>query len=222
MIPTAALMGIERRARQQASEVSIATDAAPLLEAAWSAGCGLTGGEERSAQPRGEHPTDASPRAQVEQLRSAIAHMLAAERRLRGRDHNRAGELTIAQLRSLTALGRERAMTAGQLARSADLNPASVTAMLDHLEAAGIVERQRSTEDRRVCNVSLTPKGWELLERKLAGWRSAWEQKLDGVCDRDLEIAARVVGQIAELYDSLGERLDRGQARTSAQAREGL
>jgi DNA-binding MarR family transcriptional regulator len=156
-------------------------------------------------------------RTEIEELRLAISHMSGAERRLRGRDHGRPGELTFAQIRSLAALGREREMTAGQLARSADLNPATVTAMLDHLEAAEIVARHRSTEDRRVCNVSLTPKGWDVLERKLDHWQSLWEEKLAGVSERDLRTAARVIGKVTELYDGLGERLD-GADRERASA----
>lgn len=147
-------------------------------------------------------------RPQIDDLRTALAHMSGAERRLRGRDHGHPGEPTFAQLRALAALGREREMTAGQLARSADLNPATVTAMLDHLEAADIVQRHRSTTDRRVCNVSLTANGWELLERKLAGWQSRWEQKLAGVSDRDLRTAERVLQQVADLYDETSQRLD--------------
>jgi DNA-binding MarR family transcriptional regulator len=80
--------------------------------------------------------------------------------------------------------------------------------MLDHLEAADIVARHRSTKDRRVCNVSLTPQGWALLERKLAHWQAFWEEKLAGVSDRDLKAAARVLQQVTELYDTIGERLD--------------
>lgn len=150
-------------------------------------------------------PPDAAPRSEIEQLRSAIAHMSGAERRLRGRDHSRPGELTYAQLRVLAALGREQQLTAGQLARSADLNPATITAMLDQLEAINIVARQRSLEDRRVCNVALMPEGWALLERKLAGWQARWEEKLAGVSDRDLKTATRVVQQIAELYDATAQ-----------------
>ncbi len=164
--------------------------------------------------PAGSEPygqTAAEYRSEIEALRLALAHMSGAERRLRGRDHNRPGELTFVQIRALAALGREHEMTAGQLARSADLNPATVTAMLDHLEAADIVARHRSTEDRRVCNVSLTPHGWELLERKLAAWQSLWEEKLAGVSDSDLEVAARVVGQVGALYDAICERLDRAE-----------
>jgi DNA-binding MarR family transcriptional regulator len=59
-----------------------------------------------------------------------------------------------------------------------------------------------------VCNVSLTPKGWELLERKLANWHSLWEEKLAGVSDRDLETAASVIQQLTELYDTISERLE--------------
>jgi DNA-binding MarR family transcriptional regulator len=151
---------------------------------------------------------DDSRRAEIEELRAALAHMSGAERRLRGRDHSRPGELTFAQIRALAALGREREMTAGQLARSADLNPATVTAMLDHLEAAGIVARHRSTTDRRVCNVSLTDDGWELLEQKLAGWQGRWEDKLADVSDDDLRTAARVVEQVTELYDEIVLKLD--------------
>jgi DNA-binding MarR family transcriptional regulator len=147
-------------------------------------------------------------RPEIEELRAAFAHMAGAERRLRGRDHNRPGELTHAQIRALAALGREREMTAGELARSADLNPATVTAMLDHLEEAGIVQRHRSTEDRRVCNVSLTQDGWELVQRKLAGWQSLWEQTLAGVSVRDLQIAASVVRQVTDLYEETCQRLE--------------
>ena len=90
-----------------------------------------------------EAEIEAERRPTIEKLRSAVTQMFGAERRLRSRDHSRPGELTHAQLRALAALGREHEMTAGQLARSADLNPASVTAILDQLEAAEIVQRHR-------------------------------------------------------------------------------
>jgi DNA-binding MarR family transcriptional regulator len=139
--------------------------------------------------------------AAVADLRSGMARMFAAERRLRSRDHA-PGELTHAHIRSLHALG-EGPMTAGQLARSADLNPASVTAMLDHLEAAGIVERTRSATDRRVCNVALTDKGRELLAAKAARWDALWAEHLGRYSDAELDVARRVTSDIAELLDSI-------------------
>jgi DNA-binding MarR family transcriptional regulator len=146
----------------------------------------------------------ATRRLSIEELRLALVQMLGAERRLRGRDHSRPGDqLTYGHLRALATLDREREMTAGQLARSADLNPATVTAMLDHLEAAEIVQRHRSTEDRRVCNVSLTPQGWELLERKLASWHAQWEEKFADFSDQELAAAARVIDRVSDIYDAL-------------------
>jgi DNA-binding MarR family transcriptional regulator len=143
-----------------------------------------------------------APRASIESLRSAMGQMFGAERRLRGRDHSRPGELSYSQLRSIAALGREREMTAGELAKSADLTPASVTVMVDQLEAANIVRRHRSTEDRRVCNISLTPEGWELLERKLAHWQAVWDERLSGFTDRELEAAVGIIAEVTEIYNA--------------------
>jgi MarR family transcriptional regulator, organic hydroperoxide resistance regulator len=152
---------------------------------------------------RGDGGTQAAPRQATEDLRKALIHMGAAERRLRSRDQTRPGELTFAQLRTIAVLGREQQMTVGELAKHADLKPASVTVMLDQLEAAGIVERHRSTEDRRVCNVSLTPEGWQLMEHKLGNWQRLWEERLAGMSDEDLRTAMTVIGQVTELYDSV-------------------
>jgi MarR family transcriptional regulator, organic hydroperoxide resistance regulator len=138
----------------------------------------------------------------VEELRASVNHLFGAERRLRGRDHSRAGELTYGQMRAIAALGRERELTAGQLAKSADLTPATVTAILDQLEAADIIVRHRSTEDRRVCNISLTPKGWALRERKLAEWQNLWQGRLSGFTDAEIETATRIIGQVTGILDS--------------------
>lgn len=149
-------------------------------------------------------PSDAAgPRPATDELRQALAHMSAAERRLRSRDQSRPGELSHAQLRSIMALGRGSEMTVGQLAHSAELTPASVTGLLDQLEAAGIVARHRSTEDRRVCHVSLTPEGRDLFNRKRSAWQAKWDEQLAGLSDAELDTAVRVIQLVTELYDSV-------------------
>lgn len=142
-------------------------------------------------------------RARIEALRSSLGELLGAERRLRGRDQQRHGELTIAQVRALAALSREDEATAGQLARAADLNPASMTAMIDHLEQIGIVERRRSSEDRRVCYVSLTDRGREVLDEKRVRWEELWKERLASISDADLEATIRVMRHIAEMLDTI-------------------
>lgn len=143
----------------------------------------------------------APQRESLDELRGAFAQLFAAERRLRSRE-NAPGELTHAHIRSLHALS-DGPMTAGQLARSAELNPASVTAMLDHLEDAGIVERTRSTTDRRVCNVELTESGHALLAEKTARWRAMWAERLDGYSESELAVAGRIARDVAGMLDSV-------------------
>ena len=40
-----------------------------------------------------------------------------------------------------------------------------ITGLIDRLEGMGLVARERSTEDRRVVFVAITPKGLDLLAR---------------------------------------------------------
>ena len=158
-------------------------------------------------RPKSGEPV-AESASKIDGLRTALNQLLAADRRLRGRDHSRPGELTFAQLRTVAALGREHEMTAGQLAKSAELTPATVTSILDQLEAANIVERRRSTEDRRVCNVALTPEGWELLERKLAVWNRLWAERMSGFSDKEIETAAAILHEATGILDTVASRLD--------------
>ena len=160
------------------------------------------------SQPTSAATPVAEPTTNVDELRTALNQLLAADRRLRGRDHSRPGELTFAQIRTIAALGRENEMTAGQLAKSAELTPAAITSILDQLEAANIVERRRSTEDRRVCNVALTPEGWQLLERKLAVWHGLWAERLSGFSDKEIETAAAILHEVTGILDTVASSLD--------------
>jgi DNA-binding MarR family transcriptional regulator len=138
----------------------------------------------------------------IDDVRAALSELLGAERRLRGRDqHHRQGGLTYAQLRALMVLrGGER--TAGALAEAANCNPASTTAMLDQLEAAGVIERRRDTRDRRVCLVALTGDGRRLVEQKRASSQKIWQERFGPASSADLEAAAAAMRTIAEMLDA--------------------
>ena len=100
---------------------------------------------------------ETSREAALEELRLALQEMLSAHRRLRSRDSRVTGTIGLTHFRLLSELRREGALTASHLAQAADLAPATVTEMLDALVGAGLVERVRDTDDRRVVRVSLTP-----------------------------------------------------------------
>jgi DNA-binding MarR family transcriptional regulator len=139
----------------------------------------------------------------ADELRTAFGDLMRAERRLRSRDPKRPGALSYAQVRALVLLDDIEEATAGQLAKAADLTPASVTAMLDQLEHEGMVQRRRSEEDRRLVVVSLSARGRALLEQKRAVWRSCWQQALADVPDHDLAATAEVMHRMARMLDAL-------------------
>jgi DNA-binding MarR family transcriptional regulator len=60
------------------------------------------------------------------------------------------------QWRCLDILGTRGPMTAGQLATASHLTTGAVTAVVDHLEAAGLVRRVRDTVDRRRVIIETT------------------------------------------------------------------
>jgi MarR family transcriptional regulator, organic hydroperoxide resistance regulator len=155
-----------------------------------------------SAAPS-QRPVSAGRQAAVDAVSQALREVLAAERRLRGRDQQRREGLSFAQVRALFVLSGEDEMPAGKLAAAAELSPASVTQMLDHLEPAGIVERRRSAEDRRVVVVSLTAQGRKLLEAKRAVLQQRWREALAGFSDDELAAAAAILGHVRGLFEGL-------------------
>jgi DNA-binding MarR family transcriptional regulator len=65
--------------------------------------------------------------------------------------------------RAIDILDRRGSMTAGELAAEARLTSGAVTALVDRLEAAGLVRRTRDTADRRRVMIELTPKVAEVM-----------------------------------------------------------
>jgi DNA-binding MarR family transcriptional regulator len=148
-------------------------------------------------------PAATRPSTTLDELRVSMGELFGAERRLRGREQQQPRDLTHSQLRALIVLDKAVEVTAGELAKSADLNPASVTAMLDQLEANGIVERRRGSQDRRVCMVSLTDKGRDIVEEKRSNWQVLWEAHLGDLSEQELAAALRVMRTMTALLEGL-------------------
>lgn len=67
--------------------------------------------------------------------------------------------LTDAQWKPLLRLYLRQANTVAELARCCEMDAGSMTRLLDRVEAKGLLRRVRSSEDRRVVNIELTPDG---------------------------------------------------------------
>ncbi len=60
---------------------------------------------------------------------------------------------------------RPEALSCGEIMQDMVTRDSDVTRILDHLDKAGFVSRQRSTTDRRVVKSKITPKGLSLLKQ---------------------------------------------------------
>jgi DNA-binding MarR family transcriptional regulator len=143
------------------------------------------------------------------QLSLAFKRAMVAVRRLRGRETQRSSQLSYAQYGLLFGLAGSCELSAREIAEQADLAPATVTQMLDHLEAAGLVKRTRSELDRRVVLSALTEHGAAVVADRHAQMEPRWKAALAEFSDEDLHAAARVLNRLSDYFDAL---LDEGAA----------
>lgn len=68
-------------------------------------------------------------------------------------------ELTFTHWIVLKAIREDVATTCAELSRCLNYDSGAATRLIDHLETRGLVERHRSSEDRRVSNLALTAEG---------------------------------------------------------------
>ena len=104
----------------------------------------------------------------------------------------------------LFAVAREGPLTAGDIARRERLAKPSVTAAVEKLATAGLVERRADDSDGRVVWIAITAAGKRRIEARRAR-RNAWLTiRLDKLDPADVETLARaadIVDQLVEWGD---------------------
>ncbi len=163
-----------------------------------------------------ELPAKHTPRVTREQweaelldLGKAFRRVFRSLRRLRGRDtHLLGSEVSHAQMELLIELSEQGPLSARDLALAAQLTPATVTQMLDHLAASDHVERIRSEADRRIVVSHLTAQGEQKVCAKRALWQARWERVLADVDAQDLRVATRVLERLNAVFEDVPDSGD--------------
>ncbi|HEX3781081.1 MAG TPA: MarR family transcriptional regulator [Pseudonocardiaceae bacterium] len=104
-------------------------------------------------------------------------------------------DLTVQQLRVLGIL-RDREPTMAELARFMNVEPSSLSGLVDRAQRRGLLRRITATEDRRAFRVQLTEHGRQLGRTQ----RAAVAERIERLC-AGLSAAQR--RQLAELTDRL-------------------
>lgn len=143
-----------------------------------------------------------SQHRQPEQVAQHLRHSLGRlTRTLRRHDDD---DLSPTTASILFAVGREGPLTAGDIARRERLAKPSVTAAVEKLASAGLVERRADDSDGRVVWIAITTAGKRQIDARRAR-RTAWLTiRLDKLDPADVEIlsrAADIVDRVVEWDD---------------------
>ena len=159
--------------------------------------------------------------AELLDLGKAFRGVFRSLRRLRGRDTHLIGsEVSHAQMELLIELSEQGPLSAGDLAMAAQLTPATVTQMLDHLATSGHVQRTRSSDDRRVVVTALTAQGEEKVRAKRAHWQQRWETVLADVGAEDLRVTTRVLERLNAVFEDAPDTDERVRERADGPVRQ--
>ncbi len=140
-----------------------------------------------------------------------LLHDVARLMRKRFEQNARGLGLTRSQCQVLAHLARNEGIQQSGLADILEVEPITLTRLLDRLEEAGFVERRPHPTDRRVRQLHLTEKSHPLLGEIFAIGAATRSEALDGVSEEDRErlfaVLASMKGNLlAKSTSTAGER----------------
>jgi len=118
-----------------------------------------------------------------------------------------------AQWAVLVRLARTEGLKQSELAEMLDLQPISLTRLLDRLAANGLIERRPDPNDRRANRLYVTPAAHPLLEELAALGADMMETVLDGL---DEKASARLLRDLAAIKNNLRAAINRSNAQPQA------
>lgn len=92
--------------------------------------------------------------------------------------------LTQAQWRAIVHLSRNEGMTQAALAESLEIQPITLTRLIDRMEGAGWVERRTHPQDRRAVQLYLTAQSQPILEEMHARAGDTLNEATRGIAPR--------------------------------------
>lgn len=149
-----------------------------------------------------QHPTqpaDPSVVAVANEVLKALRRIIRVTY-VKSRSLQQTSGLTAPQLVVLRTIATEGEPSVSAIARAVSLSNATVTGILDRLQARGLISRRRSQSDRRVVRISLTADGQSLVDATPPPLQDLFAKKLSGLEPWEqtqiLSVLQRVVGMM--------------------------
>jgi DNA-binding MarR family transcriptional regulator len=116
--------------------------------------------------------------------------------------------LSASEEKALDLLERSGPLTAGELARQSGLAPASVTALINRLEAKGFARRVQNPSDRRSVLVEVNAERvWATVAPLFADWVGSLQELYAGYTDEQLEVILHFLNEAARRQREATARL---------------
>ena len=110
-------------------------------------------------------------------------------------------KITAPQLVCLRYLDRNGPLTPSELAREVSLSQATVTGILDRLEARGLVERRRDHKDRRRVSIHQTEEGKRVSQIAPKPLQELFAARLAELPYEEQASIDHILRQVAEMMD---------------------
>jgi DNA-binding MarR family transcriptional regulator len=104
--------------------------------------------------------------------------------------------------RLLRRLDEDGPRVMSELSRALDVTPRAVTALVDGLEASGLVRRCEHPHDRRATLVELTAAGRQTCREMRDGHRRLAEELLGGFSEPELDASLRVARAVRSAMEA--------------------
>src|ERR1700758_2761971 len=143
-----------------------------------------------------------------------VARMLRTHPDQRGRQLG----ISQAQWSVLARLDRQEGMKQSELAEMLDLQPISLTRLLDRLCESGLIERRPDPDDRRAKRLFLTPAARPLLEKLGDLGEELLATALAGV---DRSSVEQIVEKFGTVKETLRQAIQQRAAETAGERRYG-
>ena len=108
--------------------------------------------------------------------------------------------LTMPQITAIRLVAHAGSLTMSQICAEMNASPSTVAGIIDRLEAAGIVERVRSEEDRRVIYVHLAAKGSEKALFAKQTMDTCFSKAFESLADAELHEIERNLDTVLKAF----------------------
>jgi DNA-binding MarR family transcriptional regulator len=119
-------------------------------------------------------------------------------------------EVSTSQREVLVMVGKRKGRSVAEIAQELGLAPNSVSTIVTHLVAAGMLVRETDPQDRRVGRLTLTAPAQEAIDSARARRRGVLHEALDRLTPRQLTDLAAGIDALGALAEELRD-LERAQ-----------